>query len=73
MDRPTLTIDRTAEVRRIELDATSWIDVVEGFVVDAEPGDPWGDAERDLWRSVLERQGGRIALFARFPEDPSHN
>ena len=26
-----------------------------------------------LWREVLERQGGRLALFARFPDDPSAN
>jgi len=43
------------------------------FVVDAEPGDPWRDVCADLWRDVLERQGGRLALFARFPDDPSAN
>jgi putative transcriptional regulator len=43
------------------------------FVVDAEPGDPWRDVCADLWREVLERQGGRLALFARFPDDPSAN
>jgi alkylated DNA repair dioxygenase AlkB len=34
-DSTVLTIDRRAPVRRVELDATSWVDVVEGFVVDA--------------------------------------
>ena len=29
-----LTIDRRATVRRIDLDATSWVDLVEGFVRD---------------------------------------
>lgn len=43
------------------------------FVVDAEPGDPWRDVCADLWREVLERQGGRLAVFARFPDDPSAN
>ena len=43
------------------------------FVVDAEPGDPWRDGCADLWREVLERQDGRLALFARFPDDPSAN
>lgn len=31
-----LQIDRGAAVERIELDATSWVDLVPGFVVDAE-------------------------------------
>jgi putative transcriptional regulator len=43
------------------------------FVVDAEPADPWRDICADLWREVLERQGGRLAVFARFPDDPSAN
>ena len=33
-----LAIDRRAPVRRIDLDATSWVDLVEGFV-----GDPAGE------------------------------
>lgn len=32
---PTLTIDRQAPVRRVQLDDASWVDVVEGFVIDA--------------------------------------
>ncbi|MFM7060285.1 MAG: YqgE/AlgH family protein [Actinomycetes bacterium] len=43
------------------------------FVIEAEPGDPWRDVCADLWREVLERQGGRLAVFARFPDDPSAN
>jgi len=41
-DRPPtavdLCIDRRAGVRRIDLDAHSWVDVVDGFVVDADGG-----------------------------------
>lgn len=33
-DAPALAIDRGAPRRRIELDATSWVDVVSGFVRD---------------------------------------
>ena len=55
-DRPPaavdLRIDRGAVVRRIDLDATSWVDVVEGFVVDAgrqfdglRDGVPWMQGE----------------------------
>jgi alkylated DNA repair dioxygenase AlkB len=36
VDRQPLAIHRAATVRRIDLDSTSWIDIVEGFVVDAE-------------------------------------
>ena len=43
------------------------------FVVDLEPGDPWRAGDEDLWRDVLDRQGGRLAVFARFPDDPSAN
>ena len=59
MDRPTLTIDRTAEVRRIELDATSWIDVVEGFVVDAEH-------ERDDLRSTAAWGQREVLRYDRY-------
>lgn len=34
MSHAPLLIDRRAPVRRIELDSTSWVDVVDGFVVD---------------------------------------
>ena len=43
------------------------------FVVELEPGDPWRAGDEDLWRDVLDRQGGRLAVFARFPDDPSAN
>lgn len=35
MPLPDLLIDRSAPCRRIDLDATSWVDVVEGFVPSA--------------------------------------
>lgn len=43
------------------------------FVVDAEPGDAWSERPEGLWRSVLRRQAGAVAMFAGFPEDPAHN
>ncbi|MGH3320343.1 MAG: YqgE/AlgH family protein [Streptosporangiaceae bacterium] len=43
------------------------------YVVPAEPDDPFAPNPRDLWRSVLRRQGGDLALMATFPEDPSLN
>ena len=43
------------------------------FVVDAEPGDPFSREPERLWREVLRRQPGRLAIFADFPVDPSVN
>ncbi|MFM7271941.1 MAG: YqgE/AlgH family protein [Actinomycetes bacterium] len=43
------------------------------FVLDADPGDLWSDRPEALWRSVLRRQPGAVAMFAGFPEDPTHN
>jgi putative transcriptional regulator len=50
-----------------EIEAGGW------FVVDALPGDASDAAAADLWRSVLRRQGGDLALVASFPPDPSLN
>ena len=50
-----------------EIDAGAWL------VLDAEPGDLF-DAEPDvLWRTVLRRQGGRLAWLADAPDDLSAN
>jgi len=43
------------------------------FVVDAEPGDALSPEPGELWRAVLGRQPGRLALFASFPSDPGLN
>jgi putative transcriptional regulator len=50
-----------------ELGEGSW------YVVDAEPGDAFTTDPEELWRSVLRRQRGDLALVATFPEDPSMN
>ena len=50
-----------------EIDAGGW------FVLDALPGDASSADAADLWRSVLRRQGGDLALVAAFPSDPSLN
>lgn len=42
--------------------------VVDGLVTDLFTADPL-----DLWASVLRRNGGELAWFAHFPEDPSLN
>lgn len=43
------------------------------FVVDSLPGDPFTPDPEGLWRAVLRRQPGKLAIFAYFPDDPSQN
>lgn len=43
------------------------------FVVDFEPGDPFAADPETLWRRVLRRQQGKLAIFAYFPEQPGAN
>ncbi|HSH61933.1 MAG TPA: YqgE/AlgH family protein [Acidimicrobiales bacterium] len=43
------------------------------FVVDAEPEDALSSEPLDLWRRVLRRQKGKVALYAGFPADPALN
>lgn len=50
-----------------ELASDAWI------VLDAEPDDVMGDDPGELWRTVLRRQGGDLALLASYPSDPSTN
>jgi putative transcriptional regulator len=50
-----------------ELDTGSW------YVVDADPEDALTSMPGALWRFVLKRQGGRLALLANFPADPAMN
>lgn len=50
-----------------EIDEGAWI------VVEADPDDALDDEPELLWSRVLERQGGDLALLARYPDDPSTN
>jgi putative transcriptional regulator len=43
------------------------------YVVDAEPRDAFTDYPERLWREVLRRQRGRLAMVSTFPDDPSLN
>jgi len=51
----------------VELSAGGWL------VVDLLPDDPFAGDPSQLWHAVLRRQGGRVAMFASAPEDPSTN
>lgn len=42
-------------------------------VVPSRPGDVVSEAGIGLWRSVLRRQGGALALLSAYTEDPSLN
>jgi putative transcriptional regulator len=48
-----------------ELEQDAWI------VATAQPEDPFADG--DLWADVLRRKGGKFALMATMPVDPSTN
>ncbi|MDT0322605.1 MULTISPECIES: YqgE/AlgH family protein [unclassified Streptomyces] len=50
-----------------ELDEGAW------YVVDSEPGDVSVPEPERLWRAVLRRQRGSLALLATYPDDPSLN
>ena len=50
-----------------EIDEGSW------YVVRAEARDPISADPEGLWRRVLKRQGGALALVSSFPSDPNTN
>jgi putative transcriptional regulator len=50
-----------------EIEAGGW------YVVDAEARDPFSPEPDGLWRTVLRRQRGNLALVATVPDDPSMN
>ena len=43
------------------------------YVVESEPGDVSSPDPERLWRSVLRRQRGELAMVATYPDDPSLN
>jgi len=43
------------------------------YVVDCEPGDVSSQQPERLWRDVLRRQRGALALLATYPDDPTMN
>jgi putative transcriptional regulator len=50
-------------------------EVAEGawFVLEARADDVFTSSPADLWTAVLRRQGGKFAMWATFPPDPSMN
>ncbi|WP_392753454.1 YqgE/AlgH family protein [Streptomyces sp. LN590] len=43
------------------------------YVVESEPGDVSSPRPEQLWRAVLRRQRGELAMIATYPDDPSLN
>ena len=50
-----------------EIDEGAW------YVVDSEPRDAFTDNPERLWREVLRRQRGRLAMVSTYPDDPTQN
>lgn len=50
-----------------EIDEGSW------FVVPAQAGDPLSADPEGLWKRVLRRQGGSLAIVSGYPADPAAN
>jgi putative transcriptional regulator len=50
-----------------EIAAGAW------FVLPAQPGDVHSPEPLGLWKQVLRREGGRLAIVAAFPADPELN
>ena len=52
---------------RAEIEQGAW------FVLTGDPADAFAADPELLWRAVLRRQGGDLALVATFPDDPTWN
>jgi putative transcriptional regulator len=50
-----------------EITAGAW------WILDAQPEDPFCDQPEGLWKRVLRRQRGPLALVAAYPDDPMLN
>jgi putative transcriptional regulator len=50
-----------------EISAGAW------FVIPSQIGDVFSDEPLGLWKRVLRREGGRLAIVAAFPADPELN
>jgi putative transcriptional regulator len=56
-----------AEQLELEIEIGSW------YVVDGSADDVFCREPDELWRAVLKRQPGQLAMVANFPMDPSLN
>ena len=42
-------------------------------MLSGEPADAFADEPERLWKQVLRRQGGNLAMVANYPDDPALN
>lgn len=69
------------EAARVFIGYTGWgagqveSEIEDGawFVIDARETDPFTAEPESLFREVLKRQGGQLAMFAYFPPDATQN
>jgi len=81
LDTPPQLVDGVLESLRIFAGYSGWgsgqleHEIEEGswFVVDATAADAFTAAPDGLWRAVLRRQEGELALVSTYPDDPSLN
>jgi putative transcriptional regulator len=50
-----------------EIDEGAW------YVLSGEPADAFAAEPEQLWKVVLRRQGGNLAMVANYPDDPALN
>ena len=71
-DRGPAGLRRATPAGRRASSSWSWPRAA-GSSLDLDPDDPFTADPSQLWQRVLRRQGGRTAMFASAPEDPSTN
>lgn len=81
LDTPTEVLESAVTGMRVYAGYAGWssgqlegeVDEGSWYVVDAESEDAFRPDAQGLWRAVLRRQPGELALMASFPADPSMN
>ncbi len=81
LSKPPEELDGAVEEVRVFAGYSGWgagqiereIEEDAWFVVDADPADAFSRNPEMLWREILLRQRGRLAMFAYAPKDPSVN
>ena len=80
-DAPLESLEETTARRRVFAGYAGWgegqleAELAQGDWIahDPKPEDVFSEAAGELWSEVLTRKGGRYALIARMPLDPSVN
>lgn len=81
LDAPPVMVAHQVEQLRVFAGYAGWEagqlegEIKEGawYVLPADREDPFSERPDELWRSVLRRQGGQLAMLATLPTDPSLN